>query len=177
MKLLFLIANVVLLSSCQTLQPNSNDPGSLNFNIPNGSTLILNKDIRVAKDHTHVTIQSGQITSDKHKNLYDLSCSFEMEAFGPRTIKPDTFSIRRTEDGQEEAGAYFINYYTDIYLYSDHNSDIIKLACSVWGDEADDNFTVADIQQTLGSYFSFDFAQPDVSGTNFSGADNPVSAK
>jgi len=166
MKLLFFISGIVFLSSCQTLQPNSNDPSSINFNIPKGSTLILNKDLRVAKDHTHVTIQSGKITSDKHKDLYDLSCSFEMKAFGPRMVKPDTFAIRRIEDGQEDAGAYFINYYTEIYLYSDHNSDIIKLECSFWGDEADDNFTVADIQKTLGDYFSFNFFAANMSGNN-----------
>ena len=91
-----------------------------------------------------------------------------MKAFGPRTVKPDTFEIRRTEDGQEQAsGPYIVHYYTEVYLYSEHNSDIIKLVCSVWADRLDGSFPVSEMQKALGDYFSFNFPeQHPVTGTS-----------
>ncbi len=158
MKVIAFTVAAILLASCQSM--HSNDPASIAFDIPDGSTLTLNKKLPVKKDNTHVVIQAGQIVTEKDKDLYAVSCSFEMKAFGPRTVYPDTFNIRRTEDGQEQAsGPYIIRYNTEIYLYSDHNSDIIKLDCSVWADKTEGSFPVSRIQETLGDYFSFNFAR------------------
>ena len=158
MKTFLFILSALLLISCQPLC--SNDPASITFDIPAGSTLTLNKDLPIESGNTHAVIQHGKITSDKAKDLYSLSCRLEMKAFGPRTVKPDIFNIKRTEDGQEEAsGPYIIRYYTEVYLFSEHNSDIIKLVCSVWGDRADGSFPVAEMQKALGDYFSFRFVK------------------
>jgi len=108
--------------------------------------------------NTHVVIQHGKVVREKDKDLYHLSCRFEMKAFGSRTIEPDTFNIRRTEDSQEQASSpTILRYSTEVYLYSNHNSDIIKLDCSVWSDRLDGSFSVSDIQKTLRDYFSFTF--------------------
>jgi len=148
--------SMVSLISCQTL--NSTDSTSLAFNIPSASTLRLNKNLEIKSGNTHVVIQNGNVITESTKDLYQLSCRLEMEAFGPRTITPDTFKVKRTEDDQEQAsGPSIIRYSTEIFLYSDHNSDIIKLDCSVWGDRLDGHFPVSKIQKTLGDYFSFNF--------------------
>jgi len=158
LKKTLIIATCLLVSSCQSLR--SNDPSSIAFDIPDGSTLSLNKNLFIDEGNTHTIIQRGKITTDKDKDLYNISCSLEMKAFGPRTIQPDTFQISRTEDGQEQAsGPSIINYFTEVYLYSDHNSDIIKLVCSAWADKLDGNFPVAEMQKALGDYFSFSFPQ------------------
>jgi len=161
MKILFIPTSIffftIFLISCQAL--HSTDPSSLAFNIPPNSTLRLNKKLHVAHGNTHVVIQNGNIVIEKDKDLYNVSCRLEMKAFGPRTVMPDTFNIRRTEDGQEQAsGPTILRYSTEVYLYSDHNSDIIKLDCSTWGDRLDGSFPVSEIQKTLGDYFSFTFA-------------------
>ncbi|MCW8934793.1 MAG: hypothetical protein OQK98_08720 [Gammaproteobacteria bacterium] len=159
MKALLIIATSLIVSSCQTL--HTNDPTSIAFDIPDGSTLSLNKNLFIGEGNTHTIIQWGKITTDKEKDLYNISCSLKMKAFGPRTVQPDTFKIRRTEDGQEQAsGPNIINYFTEIYLHSDHNSDIIKLVCSAWADKLDGNFPVSAMQKTLGDYFTFNFAEP-----------------
>jgi len=161
MKLLLVITTCLFISSCQSL--HSNDPASLTFDIPDGSTLRLNKNLPVDKGNTHAVIQAGKISSEKNKDLYNISCRLEMKAFGPRTVKPDTFEISRTEDGQEQAsGPYVINYYTEVYLHSDHNSDIIKLVCSVWADRLDGSFPVSEMQKALGDYFSFTFINAEI---------------
>jgi len=158
MRAIIFATATILLTACQSV--NSNDPSSLSFDIPDGSTLTLNKNLPVESGKTHAVIQSGKLTSYKEKDLYKISCSFEMKAFGPRTVKPDTFIISRTEDCQEQASTpSIIRYYTEVYLYSDHNSDIIKLVCSVWGDRLDGNFPVSEMQKALGDYFSFAFAK------------------
>jgi len=161
LKPLLVIANCLFIISCQSL--HSNDPASLAFDIPDGSRLSLNKNLPVDKGNTHAIIQAGKLTTEKTKDLYNISCRLEMKAFGPRTVYPDTFEISRTEDGQEKAsGPYIINYFTEVYLHSDHNSDIIKLVCSVWADRLDGSFTVLEMQKALGDYFSFTFAKPDI---------------
>lgn len=146
----------LFVTACQSLP--STDPTSFTFDIPDGSTLTLNKDLPIAEGNTHVVLQYGKITTEISKNLYYLSCRLEMKAFGPRTIKPDTFQITHTEDGQYPQETVFaVRYFTEVYLYSEHNSDIIKLECQVWGDTMDGSFPVADMQKALGDYFSFNF--------------------
>jgi len=158
MKLTFIAITTFFLTACMPFK--SDDPNSLAFDIPPGSTLSLNKKLDIDSGNTHVVIQNAKVVREKDKNLYRVSCRFEMKAFGPRTIEPDTFNILRTEDGQEQAsGPTILRYSTEIYLYSDHNADIIKLDCSTWGDRLDGSFPVSEIQKTLGDYFSFSFAQ------------------
>lgn len=159
MKILFILSTLLILSACQTLP--STDPASIQFNIPRGSTLSLNKDLDIASSHTHVVIQDGKISTDQSKDLSRLSCSLEMKAFGPRTITPDVFQISQVTNASEAStGVYPYRQYTKIFLSSEHNSDIIKLECAVSSQREDMRFPVADIQKTLGDYFSFNFAKP-----------------
>ncbi len=158
MKLLLLPIAVFTISACQSL--HSNDPSSMFFKIPDGSTLTLNKDLEIASQNTHALIQAGKLITEKERNEYDINCRLELKEFGPRTIKPETFKILRTEDAQEWVSQPIIKrFYSEIYLQSDNDTDVIKLYCQFWGDNTDRNFTVMEMDDALGDYFNFTFAE------------------
>ena len=148
----------LLVSACQTTQ--STDPTLLTFKIPNGSTLSLNKDLEIPEDKTHALLQTGKLTTDNKRDDQRLNCRFDVKTFGPRTIKPEVFKIRRTEDGQEKVSdAGIVRFYSDVYLDSDKGTDVIKLTCQEWGGKIDRNFTVSEMETALGDYFTFTFAE------------------
>lgn len=149
---------VLLLNSCQSMQ--STDPTSLSFSIPDGSTLSLNKDLEIPEDKTHALLQAGKLTTGKNRDKYKLNCRFDVKTFGPRTIRPEVFKIRRTEDGQEKVSdAGIVRFYSDVYLDSDKGTDVIKLTCQEWGGKIDRNFTVSEMEAALGDYFTFTFPE------------------
>lgn len=155
-KRLLLLLAVFSISACQSAQ--SSDPGSMFFTIPDGSTLRLNKPLEILPQNTHALIQAGKAIKEKDKNEYEINCRLELKNFGPRTIKPETFRILRTEDAQEWFSQPTIKrFYTEVYLQSDKDTDVIKLHCQYWGDHMDRNFTVTEMQEALGEYFTFNF--------------------
>jgi len=137
---------------------HSSNPSSLFFTIPEGSTLTLNKPLDISKAYTHALIQNGQAIDESNKNDYEINCRLDMKAFGPRTIKPETFRITRTEDGTNWISQpSILRFYTEVHLLSNNNTDVIKLECQQYGDQIDRNFTVSEMQAALGDYFSFQF--------------------
>lgn len=157
MKKSILLLVALTASSCTSMY--SSDPSSLTFNIPEGSTLSLNKKLSITHRNTHAVIQHGKETTDRDKNDYAINCRLDVKEFGPRTIKPEDFKITRTEDGQNWISQPSImRFYTEIYLSSDIGTDIIKMVCQEYGDQTDRNFTVAEMQAALGDYFTFTFA-------------------
>jgi len=158
MKFKFLPLFVFALCSCQSVR--SDDPTSIFFSIPQGSTLTLNKSLAIADGDTHALIQDGKVTTSSAVNKYDVNCRFDLKNFGPRTIEPEVFKIRRTEDGQEWVSQPAIKrFYTEVYLDSEKGTDVIKLVCQNWGNAIDKNFPVTDMQKTLGDYFTFKFLE------------------
>jgi hypothetical protein len=158
MKLKILPVTVFALCSCQSM--HSDDPSSIYFSIPDGSTLTLNKNLVIADGETHVLMQAGKVTTISAVNKYDVNCRFELKKFGPRTIEPEDFKIRRIEDGQEWVSQPVIRrFYTEVYLDSEKGTDVIRLSCQEWGDGIDKNFSVAEMQRTLGDYFTFNFLE------------------
>ena len=151
MKLVILTLSALLLSSCQSM--HSNDPNSLFFSIPEGSTLSLNKEMTISSSNTHGTIQSGELISDDAREFYDINCRLDFKKFGPRMIEPEAFIITRTEDGQNWVSQpSILRFYTEVYLTSNKDTDIIKMVCQIYGDANDRNFTVAEMQTALGSF-------------------------
>ncbi len=151
-----LFFTLLALSACQSLQ--SNDPSSMFFTIPAGSTLTLNKALEISTENTHVRIQSGKAITEKEKNEYDINCRLDFKNFGPRTVEPETYIISHTEDGSEWFSQPTIKrFYTEVYLSSERDTDIIKLECQVWGNAIDRNFTVTEMQQALGDELTFNF--------------------
>jgi hypothetical protein len=158
MKKFPLLLSTLLLTACNTTP--SNDPASLSFDIPSGSTLRLNKKLDIQAEYTHALIQAGKQMAENDINEYEINCRFDVNSFGPRTINPETFTIRRTEDDSEWFSYMFImRFYTIMYLDSDKGTDVIKVECQRWGDGIDNNFTVSEMADALGDYFSFDFKQ------------------
>jgi hypothetical protein len=144
------------LFACQSMQ--SSDPSSFSFSIPPGSTLSLNKSLEITGGNTHALIQDGKLTTENQRNQYALGCRIDFREFGPRTVTPEVFNIQRTEHNEgwvSRPNIYF--YSTEIYLSSDKGTDIIKLVCGNWATWPSNNFSIADIAQTLGDYFSFSF--------------------
>jgi len=154
-----LLLAVLLLSSCQTTQ--SDDPTSLSFKIPKGSTVSLNKDLDIPDSKTHATLQNGNITTDREKDDYRLNCRFDVKKFGPHTVKPEIFKIRRSESGQDwiSQAAGLLRNYTDVFLDSDKGTDVIKLSCQEQGYKMDRTFTISEMETALGEYFTFTFPQ------------------
>lgn len=156
--LITILAATLLLASCQTLQ--SDDPSSLSFRMPPGSTLSLDKALDIPAGHTHALLQDGRQITTAERNEYRINCRFDVRSFGPRTIEPEVFRIRRTEDGQRrisDAGIWL--FFSEIHLDSDKGTDVIMLRCQTWGSGMDRNFTVTEMGPTLGDYFRFTFPQ------------------
>jgi hypothetical protein len=158
MKYFMLALALLTISSCQSM--HSNDPDSLAFRIPKGSTLTLNKNLTITSRNTHAVIQGGEETTDRDKNDYAINCRLDLKEFGPRTIEPEGFKVTRTEDGHNWISEPSImRFYTEIYLTSDKGTDIVKMVCQEYGSQNDRNFTVSEMQTALGDYFSFTFAE------------------
>jgi len=157
MKKTILLFIAAILSACSSMQ--STDPDSMYFDIPDGSTLSLNRKLTIPANDTHAVIQLGKEIKDKDKNEYAINCRLDVKEFGPRTIEPEDFKITRTEDGQNWISQpSILRFYTEVYLSSDKGTDIIKMVCQEYGDQKDRNFTVAEMQRALSDVFTFKFA-------------------
>lgn len=159
MKNTMLIVASLLLSACQTMQ--SDDPSLLSFRVPAGSSLALNKAIEIPAGQTHAFIESGRLINESQRNQYHLGCRLDFKAFGPRTVAPEVFSIRRTEHREGwESRPNFYFYATEIYLDSAIGTDVINMECDTWAVPPSSNFSYAEMQQTLGDYLSFQYNLP-----------------
>ncbi len=137
---------------------HSNDSDALSFSIPKGSTLSLNKNLTIPQNDTHAVIQYGKATTDNKRHDYDVNCRLDVKEFGLRAIEPENFTVTRTEDGTNWISQpSILRFYTVIYLSSDKGTDVIKMVCQEYGDQTDYHFTVKEIKETLGGYFSFTF--------------------
>lgn len=155
-KLFILAITLLTLIACTSMQ--SNDPNSLFFDIPEGSTLSLNKKITIPHNETHAVIQYGEVIPKDDKQDYDINCRIDFKKFGPRTIEPENFTVTRTEDGTNWVSySAILRFYTEIYLSSGEGTDIIEMVCQQYGDGNDRNFTVAEMQQALGDIATFNY--------------------
>ena len=155
MKQLIITIVTLTLASCQLMK--SDDPSSVSFSIPKGSTLSLNKNIEIPEGKTLAVFQSGESTTARKKDIYELNCNFELIKPGPRTIKPEVFTVRHTEDWRERISRVTVYYYTEVYLDSAKGTDVTMLLCQKFSDWSDYHFTASEMEKTLGDYFSFNF--------------------
>ena len=157
MKPLILLIIVSVISSCASL--HSNDPNSMFFSIPEGSTLSLNNEMTLSHEVTHGLIQFGKEITDNDREFFDINCRLDFKKLGPRTIEPETFTITRTIDGQNWiAQPTRLRFYTEVYLASNKDTDVIKMVCQIYGDPSDRNFTVAEMQTALGDFITINYA-------------------
>ena len=62
MKKIILLCIAGSLSACSAMR--SNDPNSMYFDIPDGSTLSLNKELTIPANETHAVVQQGKEVKD-----------------------------------------------------------------------------------------------------------------
>jgi hypothetical protein len=157
MKKYLLLLIAAILGACSSMQ--SNNPDSMYFQIPQGSTLSLNKQVTIPASDTHAVIQGGKEIKSSEKNEYAINCRLDVKKFGPRSIEPEEFKVTRTEDGTNWISyPSILRFYTEVYLSSDKGTDIIKMVCQEYGSQTDRNFTVAEMQQALADIITFKFA-------------------
>ena len=157
MKILYTTMAFLFISACASV--HSNDPNSLYFSISEGSILSLNKAMTISSSETHGTIQAGKVINDDDREFYDINCRLDFNHFGPRTIEPERFIVIRTEDGQNWISRpSILRFYTEVYLKSNKDTDVIKMVCQIYGDVTDRNFTVAEMQSALGDFVTIEYA-------------------
>jgi len=146
----------LVLTGCQTVK--SNNPEELSFTVPQGSILTLKKKMTIPELYSHGVIQYGKEITDDDIDDYYINCRLDFNQLGPRTIEPEAFVVTTTYDGWEwVSDSGILRYYTEVYLSSNKNTDVIKLECQEYGDQLDYPFSVAQMQKALGEYFSFKF--------------------
>lgn len=155
MKVLAVFSSI-LLAACAAIQ--SDNPGSLSFSIAKDSILALNRALQISTSETHATIQDSKQIEDRERDDYRVNCRLDFKKFGARTIKPQNFTVTRTEDGTNWISQpVILRFYTEIYLSSDKGTDVIKMVCQRYGDQTDYHFTVADMQEQLGDVITFEY--------------------
>jgi hypothetical protein len=148
---------VALLAGCQTAA--TNDPARINFRIPPGSRLVLNRELTIPAGVSHVVLQHGE--SGPAANEFEVNCRFEVRDLGPRVIEPDSFLITRwgsQRDWVNEPST--MRFYKVFHLKSERQADIMPMTCQVWNYPLIGRpVTIREVQEALGSYFTFEFAR------------------
>ena len=151
------LAAAGLLAGCSTT--GSTDPASIDFKLPPGSTLVLNQPLEIPAGRAHLMLQNG--AAGTAAGELEVGCRFEVRNLGPRTINPDTFVITEMASGREWVNQpSTMRFYKVLHLHSDTQADIMPMKCSytdwpLMGKPV----TVAEIQEALGSVFTFDFGK------------------
>jgi hypothetical protein len=147
----------LVLAGCNTAQ--TRDVNSPFYKIPPGSSIVLNKELNIPSGNAHIDLQSGNPSTAVGN--YKVSCTFQVRNLGPSTIKADTFSIRETSTGQEWVSRPDImRFYREFRLASATQPDVMKFVCQDWdGPMTGRPVSVPEMQQAVGEYVSFRFAQ------------------
>lgn len=156
-KLFVIILLAVSLTACNTAA--TRDVSSFAFRIPSGSKLVLNEAVQIPSGQAHLKFQHGVMSGAVDE--YSTNCRFNVYDLGPTRIEADTFTISRASSGQEWAiHPNIMRFYREIPLKSETQKGVTKLVCQHWEEVLGGrNVTVPQMQEALGRYFSFEFAQ------------------
>ena len=146
-----------LLAGCQT--PGTKDTASINFRIPHGSRLVLNREFTIPAGVAHVIFQQGE--PGPAANEFEVNCRFEVRDLGPRVIQPDSFLITRWSSQREWVNQpSILRFYKVFHLKSESQANILPMTCQVWSYPLIGRpVTIRQVQEALGGYFTFEFAQ------------------
>ena len=144
------------LAGCTTT--GSTDPSSINFRVPQGSKLVLNRDVQIGSLYSHAMFQNGEQTPGVDE--YTVNCSLEQRDLGPATLVPDSFLITNFSSSREWINdPHTMRFYKVFHLRSDRQPGVMRLECGYWdGPMIGRPITISQIQQALGDIFSFEFA-------------------
>jgi hypothetical protein len=152
-RLIPLLLAVGLLTGCQTTR--STNPDSIWYELPKGSKLVLNQDLKIPAGQAHTFVQEAKNGSSAYK--LGVMCRFEVEQLGPRTIHPDTFLITEIAQGREWVNEpSTILFYQDLHLQSEkQQQDIMPMRCGYTYDPLLGRpVTVEQMRETLGGVFT-----------------------
>lgn len=139
--------------------------------IPVGTTITLNREIRIPDHQFSVLMQNGEIRSKVSK--YYPHCEIVVKASGKnyRLIHPDRFKVIKVNYEEMVSapttkyvgirghfdGGTFEPYTTLLYLHSPRQPHVYQLECSHWEliTEAE-HLTRAQIQEALGKIFTIE---------------------
>jgi hypothetical protein len=149
-------AGLALLAGCQTVA--TNDPATINFRIPPGSKLVLNRELTIPEGVAHIMVQHGEV--GPAANEFDVNCRFEVRDLGPRVIQPDRFLITRWGSQREWINQpNTMRFYKVFNLKSERQTDILPMICQYWSYPLSGRpVTIREVQEALGGYFTFEFA-------------------
>ena len=148
---------VALLVGCQTVA--TNDPAKINFRIPPGSKLVLNRELTIPAGVAHIILQHGEV--GPAANEFEVNCRFEVRDLGPRVIHPDSFLITSWSSQREWVNEpNTLKFYKVFHLKSEHQADIMPMTCQYWYYPLFGRpVTIRQVQEALGGYFTFEFAR------------------
>jgi len=147
----------VLLAGCHTAA--SYDIGSSSFEIPKGSSLILNKELPIPAGQRHVKLQHGKPVAGVDD--FKINCEMRVYDLGVESIQPDKFRITRSGTGREwELMPTVLRFYRVLELRSEAQPEVLKLICQKSDDPlAGRNPSLPQMQEALGDYVTFEFAE------------------
>ncbi len=165
----------MMLIGCQQI-PVADD-GSPRSRIAVGSQIMVNKSLAVPAGHARVFLQFGAVVAKNKLDIYHPHCDFEMKqvSYGRLHIEPDTFTVTRVDDGEEQVvlnrgglqhvamrvgdGGGMISmrvHYVRHWLHSERQPDVMRMTCHggfVLSEPFDIPYpSVNDIRTALGEY-------------------------
>ena len=152
-----LIVFTSLLAGCQAGVILSFDSSA--YRLPDGSELILNREITIPAGSAHVKLQHGQLAGSVSE--YEVNCEFRVRDLGPRVVSPGSFIVRRSGDSREWAiSPYTLRFYKTVTLKSVQDAGTVYLMCQKWDDVyGGSSISIAEMQEALGDYFSMGAGQ------------------
>jgi hypothetical protein len=174
MKTILLLLSITL-AACQYVPPRGEESPSISPRA--GSTLHLNRPLRIAANNASVIIRDGKPEYSYFRlGAYHPNCDFELRtrAKVERIIEPDVFTITRVARETENVmlapavvassgisnGAPHENYMTILYLHSDRQPDVFRMTCQHWEDPSEgQHLTIKQIRQALGDLFTLTLSE------------------
>ena len=150
---LLVFACTAVLAGCQSMKGANVDAPV--YRIPNGSQLVLNREINIPTGSAHAKLQFGKLSGSV--NEYEVNCQFRVRDLGPRTVQPDIFTVTRNGDAREWAiHPYTMRFYKTLALDPEQQAGPVYLVCQKWADvSVGRGVSVSEMQEALGDYFSF----------------------
>lgn len=180
-----LASAAALLAGCQATGPVG--PSSPYYKVPAGSIVTLNRKVTIPAHTAGVYIQDGRVIEHKQLNPvneYYVYCRLEVNDVKdtPQTIVPDTFMVHRVGSrrdevsrqvplyaslgmdfgfgGDDDGGPMLEIWSVDLYLHSDNQPQVRRLACQHWVYSYEGEYpTVTSIQKTLGDVMTLKLAR------------------
>lgn len=180
------VVGAAILAGCQTSGPVG--PGSPYYKVPVGSTVTLHQRLSVPAHTAGIYIQGGRVIAGRELNpvnQYYVYCRLEVNDVRDtsQTIEPDTFTVHRVGSrrddvalhypmyasrgmlgigmggGADDAGPGMQNWSVDLYLHSERQPQVRRLACQHWVYNYEAEFpTVDEIRKTLGKVMTLKLA-------------------